>query len=174
MNKSYVLIKPGWKERRYLLRVGNEEVGRLELEGVCSTHARVYSQKNEWIFDRTGVLEPVVTVRRADDGADLLVATMRLGGDCDVTLESGDVYHWKSTSVWRGEFAWVSEDGAAAIRYRPRVSSRSIEQHIEVLTDDLPADTERLLVFLGGYFATLTYSDVATTSAVIVAATLVS
>jgi hypothetical protein len=173
MSKSYLLTKPGWMERSYALRRENEDVGRLDLGGLWTTQVHAHAPNHEWIFERHGVISPVLTVRRAADGSEILKAAMRAAGDVEVVLQ-GRTFRWKSMSGWRGEFAWVSADDAPLIHFRPHLSSQTIEQQIEVMADDLPLDDERLLILLGGYLAAATYTEMAAISAVFVATALVS
>lgn len=170
MSKSYVLVSLGWGERRAVLRRGDEEIGRIEYEGLLGARARATAPGGEWSFERSGVLKPIVTVRRTSDGSEVASLGMS-GGDGSVLAFQGRMLRWKAIDGWRGEFGWAREDGSPAIVYRPRVSMRALEQHIEVLADDLD---EPLLLFLGAYMTHATYSDVATTTAAIMAATIVS
>lgn len=172
MSKSYVLVTPGWGDRHAVLRRGDEEVGRLDYDGMLGARARASSGGAEWSFERTGMLQPVVTVHR---GGELVVLMrIRVGGGCELTLENGRKLQWKAISVLRGELGWVGEDGAPVITYRPRISARAIEQDIELLEDHLPAETERLLLLLGSYLTKIVYTDVATTTAAVMAATVIT
>lgn len=168
MSKSYVLISKGWGERRAVLHLGDEEVGRIEYESMVGPRARATARGGEWSFERSGMLKPIATVRGIDGSE---VASICMCGDGSNLIFEGRVLQWKAIDGWRGEFGWVREDDTPAIIYRPRVTMRAMEQHIEVLADDLD---EPMLVFLGAFMTHITYSDVATTTAAVMAATLVS
>ena len=98
---------------------------------------------------------------------------MTVGGGVAVMLE-GRTWSWKTTDVMRGELAWVRDDEQVVIRYQPKLEDFSVEQHIEIVPDDIVVETERLLLFLGAYLAVQTYTDAAAATAAVLAATVVS
>jgi len=157
-----------------LLRDGNEErAGSVTLLGFCSTTGRAESGGRAWTFKRLGFLKPVVTVRRAGETTDLLRARVTASGNCELSLD-GRQFRWRPTSCLRGEYAWVSGEGAEVIRYRQRMPWRRGAQRIEIVAHELPADTAALLGLLGAFLLMLTVNDAAAITAAIIAASIVS
>ena len=173
MSKFLKLVPTALGERRYVLLDGNEEVGRLEFERALSTRARATVNGEEWTFERVGILNPHLIVRRSAEDSEVLAVKMTAGGGAAVTLEAR-TWRWMSTRILRGELGWISDDEEVAIRYEPKLKDFRVEQHIEIATDDIAAETERLLLILGAYLAVQTYTDVASVTAAVMAATVVS
>ena len=152
---------------------GDEEIGRLEFERAMSTRARATANGEEWTFERVGVLNPHLIVRRPAEDTQVLAAKMTVGGGVSVSLE-GHTWRWMSTRILRGELGWVRDDEQVTIRYEPKLKNYSVEQHIEIVTYDIAVQTERLLLLLGAYLAVQTYTDVAAVTAAVMAATVLS
>ena len=152
---------------------GNEELGQLEFERALSTRARATANEEEWTLERVGIFNPRLVVRRPADDSEVLAAKMTVGGGVAVTLE-GRTWRWMSTRILRGELGWVRDDEQVAIRFEPKLKDFRVEQHIEVATDDMAVETERLLLFLGAYLAVQTYTDTAAVTAAVMAANVVS
>ena len=168
MNRSLKLVPLSWIERRFLLIDGNVEIGRLEFEHAVSTRARGSAGGQEWIFERSGILHPVLTVREPGDAAEVLAIPITLGDGCAVTLDER-TWRWKYASVLRGELAWVRDGDGAQILYRPKLNGITIEHLIEIAADGVPAETVRFLLFLGAYLAVQACTDTAAVTAVLLA-----
>ena len=168
MNNSLKLVPLSWIERRFLLVDGNGEIGRLEFERALSTRARGAAGGQEWIFERNGILHPVLTVRAPGDAAELLVIPMTFGGGCAITLEER-IWRWKTANILRGELAWIRDGDGAQILYRPKMNGFTTEHQIEIAANGVPAETVRFLLFLGAYLAVQACTDTAAVTAVLLA-----
>ncbi|HYC89672.1 MAG TPA: hypothetical protein VEO54_10715 [Thermoanaerobaculia bacterium] len=164
MTETYLWIKPKLLGQEYVLLRDNAEQGRLMFERPLSTDARVTAGGGEWTLRRTGMMGPVITIRRGEDT--VAEGRMRLGGGCD-TVVDGRAFRWRSASLFSGEFVWEDDAGTAVVRFLGASrSARTIQAD-----GALPAEVKVLLLFLGGYLLALHYNDVATMTAAITAPT---
>lgn len=108
---------------------------------------------SRWTFKRVGLFRPRVTVRV--QGSEKDIAVFELGWSWTGTLRfsPGPSYRWTSVSFWSQEWAFLREDGSAAVRFWQRALGRKGRVKIE-------SDSERLadlpvLVLLGWYLLVL-------------------
>ncbi|HKR62344.1 MAG TPA: hypothetical protein VJZ00_01330 [Thermoanaerobaculia bacterium] len=149
MSETYRLIKSKVMGREHVLLRGSEPVGRFAFDGMFSNSAHASAGEQHWTFRRQGMMKPVITVRSADM---LLTGRSCFSGSCDLVV-NGTPFRFKQTKLWRGEYAWLRENGTPVIRY--------CGKSVEILADDLPDDTTRMLALLGGYLRVLAENDAA-------------
>jgi hypothetical protein len=155
----------GLLKRSYELRSGEVTFATLRWEKAFGSRAQAETAEATWTFKRVGFFKPSITVRVPDSEADLAVFHPDWFGNGAVEFPSGSRWKWKSLSMWRSRFGFVTAAGEPLIEFKVRTL------HIPlVATVVVSAEAEKLaelpmLVTLGWYVTVLTFDDMSAAAA---------
>jgi hypothetical protein len=133
----------------YQLRSGAEVLGKMKLEGMLISVARVESGDGAWEFTCTRFIMPRISIRSADM---VYVGSFEGRRDGSGILEflDGRKLLWSCNGLWHDERWFTSQDGQPLIRFKPSPSRRFMGQ-VEINPEALSLDELTPLVFLGWY-----------------------
>ncbi len=158
-NGPLVWTQPKAMRREYQLKNGDELVGRLYFEKSCGSLATAEIASQNWTFKREGFLHPRVTVRAPNSDANLAVFHPNWSGSGVVEFPDGRQIHWRHTSFWRSEWAFVQGAERQLVRFKQHEGFMKISARLEFDPAGAAAPDLAMLAALGWYLMLLTAQD---------------
>src|SRR5438477_10688856 len=118
INRTYEWKKTHRFRSDYVLTRDGAPVANVSFHGICSSNVRVTGDGIDWTIKRSGVMHPIVTLRRAESDMSVAEARARLGGSYDVVVGEFAM-RFKSVNTWKAQFGWIAADGTPMIVYSP-------------------------------------------------------
>jgi hypothetical protein len=156
--------------REYQLANGDELIGRLRFEETFGSLASAEVASQNWTFKREGILHPRVTVRIPNSGVDFAVFHRNWSGSGVVEYPDGRQIHWRHTSFWRPEWAFVQAKNRPLLHFKQRTGLIKISARVEFDPADAAMPDLPMLAALGWYLLLLS-TQAAAAVTVTVAAT---
>jgi hypothetical protein len=163
--------EPKAMQQRYELRSGSAHYATLEFQSSWDTAATATTGMGTWDFQRTGLLNPQVTVRAPGVEADLAVFRTRFWGEGVLTLADGTAYHWRPVNTWNTRWAFFDSGDRPLVTFHTGVPMESFSDlfrnQSSVFLDPsaLKHPHLGLLVTLGWYLHLLHQVDAANSTA---------
>jgi hypothetical protein len=166
-NQELLWVQPKALQRTYELRAGDDVVATLRWEKAWGSLVTAVTAKRQWTFKRVGFLHPRVTIRQAGSESDLALVELRWHGGGDVQFANGRRFHWRNTSFWRGEWAFITLEGEKLIQFKHRFSLTKMKGHVEIEAGARALPELSLLAALGWYLMGLMSEDAAATTIIV-------
>ncbi|HKW32509.1 MAG TPA: hypothetical protein VJN92_05865 [Candidatus Acidoferrum sp.] len=164
-----VWAQPKAMSRAYELRSADSVAGCLRFEKSCGSLASAEVASQKWTFKRAGFLAPRITVRSANQEADIAVFRPQWRGGGTLHLADGHQVQWRSTNFWGSQWAFVGTDNQVIVRFSHHEGFFKASAQIEFEDSSAALPEFPLLVALGWYLVILTAEDSAVIAATIAA-----
>jgi hypothetical protein len=133
----------------YELRAGSDVLGKMKLEGVLISVARVSSGDGDWEFIFTRFIMPRISVRSRDQNY-LGSFESRRDGSGTLELVDGRKLFWSANGHLQNEWCFSEKDGKTLLRFKPKSLGGTTGQ-VEMSPEALNLQEVTPLVFLGWY-----------------------
>jgi len=162
MGQELRWVHPRVFRREYEFYAGDELVATLRWPKAFSSQAFAEAADGRWIIKRDGFFRTKIVICTADE--DMTIATVKrsMSGKGTLMLADGRGYKWTSTSFWRGEWGWFTDEGMPLLRFK-----RGKRVEVEPQAFSLPEVS--LLALVGFYLVKVAEEEAAAASATTVA-----
>jgi hypothetical protein len=147
-------VHPRILKREYEFYAGDELIATLGWPKAFSSQALAEAADGRWIIKREGFFQAKIVICPADE--DMTIATIKRGmsGKGALLFADGRGFKWASTSFWRGEWGWFTDEGMPLLRFR-----RGKRVEVEPQAFSLPEIS--LFVLLGFYLVKVAEEEAA-------------
>jgi hypothetical protein len=144
-------VQPTWRRRAWDLRSVGKTVGTMVMPGTFRQRAVATLSTGTLVFDLVGFWQRRATVD-TDGGDHVADFKSAWTGDGKLSIAGGQVFSWYTINKWRGERAWMLDDGKPLVLFRQQrgwkmgINATLIIEPAALLLPELP-----ILVTFGWY-----------------------
>lgn len=144
------LIKPDVTKKFYQLSAGQDVYATIDLIHGLGSLTRIETVSGSYTVKRNGFFFPHLSIRKEKSDADIASIPLDLQGR-SVLVMDGLHCRFVHHSLWKNQWAWISEKNRPIIKFMP-ISSGQIRGDVELSKDFFYLSQLELLAALGAYF----------------------
>ncbi len=145
--------RPSVLRPNYILIKSGRGLGSLRIEKLFSRHAEAEFRGTRWQLDRTGLLKPRISIRKADSDVPFAVFKTGWAGTGEVTLASGAIHQWRHLDFFASRWAFRNKAGELLVEYRRQ--GFFLRKRLSVLVHAAVEEEAGALILLGFYLRVL-------------------